>query len=302
MAENKAAKPVEGQSVEIKDYEFRLLDADEIEVRVGQGGNQKSPDWCSLLLYKDARCDMRRLDEKFGIYGWKRKHELIGQNLFCTVSVYKEGIGWIDKQDVGTPSNTEAVKGQASDSFKRACSCLGVGRELYTAPKKIFINLNRNTEYSQSGKLKTIFHVGYVGYTNRCITKLIIQDENNIVRWYCGMTEQEVLEWMNEQKEVYGYSEPAPKSEEEKDENLNEQKQYAYPQLQQAQIWEDVDRVWNGFPDLQKSEEFKRKCALRKMELAQSKKDLKAVYDAYPEYQKNAEFLAKLTQFKSRLV
>ena len=112
MAENKAAKPVEGQSVEIKDYEFRLLDADEIEVRVGQGGNQKSPDWCSLLLYKDARCDMRRLDEKFGIYGWKRKHELIGQNLFCTVSIYKEGIGWIDKQDVGTPSNTEAVKGQ----------------------------------------------------------------------------------------------------------------------------------------------------------------------------------------------
>lgn len=136
MAENKAAKPVEGQSEEIKDYEFRLLDADEIEVRVGQGGNQKSPDWCSLLLYKDARCDMRRLDEKFGIYGWKRKHELIGQNLFCTVSVYKEGIGWIDKQDVGTPSNTEAVKGQASDSFKRACSCLGIGRELYTAPKR----------------------------------------------------------------------------------------------------------------------------------------------------------------------
>ncbi len=42
MAENKAAKPVEGQSVEIKDYELRLLDADEIEVRVGQGGNQKS--------------------------------------------------------------------------------------------------------------------------------------------------------------------------------------------------------------------------------------------------------------------
>ena len=31
MEENKAAKPVEGQSEEIKDYEFRLLDADEIE-------------------------------------------------------------------------------------------------------------------------------------------------------------------------------------------------------------------------------------------------------------------------------
>lgn len=38
------------------------------------------------------------------------------------------------KQDVGTVSYSEKEKGQASDSFKRACFNWGVGRELYTAP------------------------------------------------------------------------------------------------------------------------------------------------------------------------
>ncbi len=91
------------------------------------------------------------------------------------------------------------LKAEASHSFKRVLLLFRVlVSELYTAPKKIFVNLNRNVEYSSSGKLKTIFHVGYVGYTNRCIPKLIIQDENNMVRWYCGMTEQEVLDWMGE--------------------------------------------------------------------------------------------------------
>jgi hypothetical protein len=41
---------------------------------------------------------------------------------------------WVSKQDVGTESYTEKEKGQASDSFKRACFNWGIGRELYTAP------------------------------------------------------------------------------------------------------------------------------------------------------------------------
>ena len=40
----------------------------------------------------------------------------------------------IEKEDTGTESNTEAEKGLASDSFKRACVNWGIGRELYTAP------------------------------------------------------------------------------------------------------------------------------------------------------------------------
>lgn len=49
---------------------FRTLKADEIDVRVGmvrQNG-------MSLLLYKDARCDMNILDETVGSMNWKREH------------------------------------------------------------------------------------------------------------------------------------------------------------------------------------------------------------------------------------
>lgn len=110
---------------------FRKLTADEIECRV----STVSQKGCSLLLYKDARVDQNLLDETFGIFGWQRKHEVIDGQLFCTVSVKEPETGeWVSKQDVGTESYTEKEKGRASDSFKRACFNLGIGRELYTAP------------------------------------------------------------------------------------------------------------------------------------------------------------------------
>lgn len=111
--------------------QIRTLLADEIECRVGTI-NEKG---CTLLLYKDARVDMRLLDEFFGPTNWKRSHELINGNLFCTVSIWdNEKKEWVSKQDVGTESNTEKEKGQASDAFKRACFNWGIGRELYSAP------------------------------------------------------------------------------------------------------------------------------------------------------------------------
>ena len=111
--------------------EIRLLRADEIECRIGTI-NEKG---LSLLLYKDARADMKILDETFGIFGWKRTHQSIDGNLYCTVEIWdNEKQSWIAKQDVGTVSYTEKEKGQASDSFKRACVSVGIGRELYSAP------------------------------------------------------------------------------------------------------------------------------------------------------------------------
>ena len=110
---------------------IRLLRSDEIECRIGT----ISEKGLSLLLYKDARADMKILDEVFGTMGWKRQNVLIGGNLYCIVSIWDEGKQqWIDKMDVGTESYTEKEKGQASDSFKRACVSVGIGRELYTAP------------------------------------------------------------------------------------------------------------------------------------------------------------------------
>ena len=110
---------------------IRLLKADEIECRIATI-NEKG---LSLLLYKDARVDQRILDETFGIFGWKRSHQCIDGNLYCTVEIYDKDSGeWISKQDVGTMSYSEKEKGQASDSFKRACFHWGIGRELYCAP------------------------------------------------------------------------------------------------------------------------------------------------------------------------
>lgn len=97
---------------------FRMLKADEIDVRIAT----IKPEGATLLLYKDARVDQNILDESFGVFGWKRSHELIGDRLYCTVSIKDPDTGeWISKQDVGTESYTEKEKGQASDSFKRAC-------------------------------------------------------------------------------------------------------------------------------------------------------------------------------------
>lgn len=109
----------------------RLLRVNEIECRVATI-NEKG---LSLLLYKDARVDQKILDETFGPFGWKRSHQCIDGNLYCTVEIYDKTLGeWVSKQDVGTTGFTEKEKSQASDSFKRACFNWGIGRELYTAP------------------------------------------------------------------------------------------------------------------------------------------------------------------------
>lgn len=174
--------------------EIRLLGKDDIDVRVAQTMTFNGGYKVSLLLYKDARVDMKILDELYTPMGWKRTHKVIGDRLYCCVEVYNHELKeWISKEDVGVESNTEAEKGQASDSFKRACVNWGIGRELYTAPR-IVVSLNSN-EYTkdQNGRLKvwTSFSVKSIGYdTNtRTITSLEIQDKNGIVRFSYGIKE-----------------------------------------------------------------------------------------------------------------
>ena len=115
---------------------FRDLTADDIDVRV-QSVTQNG---VILLLYKDARCDMSILDETVGASNWQREHYECKGNLFCRVGINVNfdkpdaSEKWVWKADCGTESNTEAQKGESSDSFKRACFNWGIGRELYTSP------------------------------------------------------------------------------------------------------------------------------------------------------------------------
>ena len=128
---------------------FRYLRADEVECRV----STVTEKGCSLLLYKDARCDMNILDEEIGSMNWKREHTRDNAN--CIVSIWDPEKGqWISKEDTGTESNTEKEKGLASDSFKRACFNWGIGRELYTAPF-IWIPASDLVLFDKNGKKST---------------------------------------------------------------------------------------------------------------------------------------------------
>ena len=152
--------------------EFRLLRADEIDARVG---TVKS-NGVSVLLYKDARCDMNILDETVGCMNWQRSHSRDNAN--CTVSIWSEQRQiWVSKEDTGTESNTEKEKGLASDSFKRACTNWGIGRELYTTPyiwfKESECNISpKGNGYTTSDR----FHVDEILYEGRKIAYLKITD------------------------------------------------------------------------------------------------------------------------------
>lgn len=151
--------------------QFRDLTKDEIECRV-QSVKQNG---LVLLLYKNARCDMNILDETVGAENWQREHYECKGNLFCRVGIntapQKEAPRWVWKSDCGTESNTEAQKGEASDSFKRACFNWGIGRELYTAP---FVWIPANKCNIANGKCYDRFEVEKIIIANKRITALSI--------------------------------------------------------------------------------------------------------------------------------
>lgn len=160
---------------------MRRLRADEIECRIGMAKADKG---ISLLLYKDARCDMAILDETFGPMNWQRHHSRDNAN--CVVAVWdKEKGAWVEKEDTGTGSMTEAEKGMASDSFKRACVNWGIGRELYTAPfiwipiEKVEMVLGINGKASTRDK----FSVKSINYNEKTgdISELTIVNQKGTV-------------------------------------------------------------------------------------------------------------------------
>lgn len=164
--------------------EIRLLRKDEISVRQNRiKGNN-----VFLLLYKDARVDMALLDELFTPMGWKKSYREVGGNLFCTISAYDKETGqWVEKEDVGTESNIERAKGEASDAFKRAGFNWGIGRELYTSPV-IAVKLKNGELFN--GRCYTSFYVSDIAYNeNREICKLEIVDGSGEVRFSWGSGE-----------------------------------------------------------------------------------------------------------------
>lgn len=170
---------------------FPLLRACDIECRIGTQKKQGNDIvGVSLLLYKDARCDMAILDEVVGAMNWKREHS-IKENIingqramlnYCRVSIFNpQTQEWVYKEDVGTESNTENAKGESSDAYKRACVNWGIGRELYTAPF-IWVKANQGEDIRY-----TKFQVTFIHYNeNKEIDGLEIKDNKGVVRFTFG--------------------------------------------------------------------------------------------------------------------
>lgn len=172
---------------------FRLLRADEIQVRVAQVSEKHT----LLLLYKDARCDMNILDETFGADNWQCEYETIKDNLYCKIGVWSEPKKqWIWKEDCGIESKENEgneKKGEASDSFKRAGFKWGIGRELYTSPKIVVFNEQiggskekeyQGKKYYYLNKPYQTFNVSHIEYDDKGnITKLKIVDSKGNEVW-----------------------------------------------------------------------------------------------------------------------
>jgi len=127
----------------ISDIDFRVQS-------INKGG------YATILAYKDARVDMNRLDDVCGVK-WQKDYKTINNNLFCGIGIEIDN-QWVWRWDVGVESYTEKTKGEASDSFKRAGFCWGIGRELYDYPR-IQVKLKKEEFTIDNGRAKQTYNL-----------------------------------------------------------------------------------------------------------------------------------------------
>jgi|TARA_B110000879_G_scaffold123461_1_gene163280 hypothetical protein len=161
----------------IQDIDFRVQS-------INKGG------YATILAYKDARVDIKRLNEVCGVLGWQREHTRDNRN--CIISIWdKENKQWVSKEDTGTESMADSQKGLASDSFKRACFNLGIGIELYDYPI-IQIKLNPNEFKIENQKVKQTWDLKLKEwkwaseFNGNKLVGLACKDQNDKVRFIFG--------------------------------------------------------------------------------------------------------------------
>ena len=139
------------EPLDIEDIDFRIQS-------INKGG------YATILAYKDARVDMKRLDEVCGPDGWQRDHKELKGNIYCGVGIRFDKVPelaeneWVWKWDCGSESFNEKEKGESSDSFKRACFNWGIGIELYSYPV-IQVKLNQDEFTLQNDKARQTWNL-----------------------------------------------------------------------------------------------------------------------------------------------
>lgn len=173
---------------EMNRYNVRKLTASEIEVKPCTIAKDKS--WVQILLYKTSRCDMQILTELYGSH-WKSEYNMVGNGLFCTISVYDQELGeWISRSDCGEKdAGISEDKSWATSAFKRAATQFGIGMELYNTPR---IKLTANEKWFWDGKLTMTFSVKSIEWDGDTLKSLVIVDRfDNIVYNYGQQSKQQ---------------------------------------------------------------------------------------------------------------
>lgn len=172
------------------DIKIRPLRADEVNCRIDQCCDGKA----RFLLYVDSRACRKVLDETFGIFGWQDTYTEIKDALYCTIQIWdSEKRQWISKQDCGTPSSAQKVKGEASDAFKRACFNLGIGRELYIKIP-IYIPIDTIEKAGDNGRMKYEPKNKYLSFA---VARIETNSRTQKIKYLCivNAKRERVFEW-----------------------------------------------------------------------------------------------------------
>lgn len=213
----------------VNNYNVRKLTASELEVKPCQVAKDKS--WVQVLIYKTSRVDMQVLTEMYG-QKWKSEYKMVGDSLFCTISVYDSELGeWISRTDCGEKdAGLSEDKSWATSAFKRAATQFGIGIELYSTPK---IKFKTNQNWFYNDKLSMTFEVSEIEWVGETLTKLTIVDRCGNVVWSLGQTEQpqQNVYTQQEQKQQVGENDMIPR--------------WLYGKAANAATLDELKIIWN---------------------------------------------------------
>jgi len=131
------------------------FEAKDIEWRIQQSGDKNGKIWAMCLAYVTNRAIMDRLDDVFGLGGWKNEFKPTPgmDGVMCGLSFYSDG-EWVTKWDGAENTDIEATKGGLSSSMKRAGVQLNIGRYLYRLEAGWANIVESNVQGTKSAKTK----------------------------------------------------------------------------------------------------------------------------------------------------
>lgn len=125
----------------------RKFKPSELDYRVDRAGiSKQGKKWAMVFAHLDARCVQDRLDEVFGIFGWKDSYREIDGGYICRIEIKDEDGNWIGREDGAEKSKFEPIKGGLSGALKRAAVHFGIGRYVYNLPAMFVQIVDKNTK------------------------------------------------------------------------------------------------------------------------------------------------------------